>query len=445
MKRKSWFYGFMKAMVTIGLKLFYRKMEVYGSSNIPKNSPLIFAANHQSTLMDGVLIVWGTDLHIASLTRADIFKNPIAKWFLNLFMMIPIYRPRDNVNTLEKNLQVFSGCYDFLQQKGAITIFPEGSNGLEWHLRSFKKGCARIALGAEAKYDFDINLHIIPTGIHYQKNGGFQKDIIVHYGKPIGVKDYEAIYKQNTNKAINELIKKVRSSIKENMLHIEDLENYRTYTNALRILRNNDRATKSGKNFSRLKIIREDQQRADKLLNLKLNDEVAFSNLKNNIEQYDAIVKQYKLRDYLFTTKNILGFRVLKFFVLFACIPLWLYSILNCGLGYLFNHFLIKKSKVSKYFLCSVKMFFGFFGSGLVFLIQAILVCFLFCNLLLAAVYFISLPLAGLFWYYYNVAVIKLVKQNNFLGLKKEGLLNEAIALRKKIVLDLDQLLFQDR
>jgi len=103
-------YSFLKIFVTLALKLFFRKWEINGYQHIPKNTPLIFVANHQGTFMDAILIICSSNLQIASLSRADIFKNPIIRKLLTMLMMVPIYRPRDQVDIAKKNAEAFRSC-----------------------------------------------------------------------------------------------------------------------------------------------------------------------------------------------------------------------------------------------------------------------------------------------------------------------------------------------
>ena len=42
--------------------------------------------------------------------------------------MLPIYRKRDGVDTIEKNQKTFEDCYDILKNNGHLIIFPEGNH-----------------------------------------------------------------------------------------------------------------------------------------------------------------------------------------------------------------------------------------------------------------------------------------------------------------------------
>lgn len=65
--------------------------------------------------------------------------------------MIPVYRIRDGVNTIQKNHEIFEQCYEYLKKEKAIEIFAEGEHHLERRIIPLKKGFARIIEGTLKK------------------------------------------------------------------------------------------------------------------------------------------------------------------------------------------------------------------------------------------------------------------------------------------------------
>jgi len=415
MKKASWFYIFMKVLVRFNLKLFFKKIEVNGLQNIPKNVPLIFASNHQGTLMDGVLLIITSNFNIASLVRADVFKKPLIKWMLQKFMLVPIYRPQDGGNPLEKNQEVFKDCFQFLKEKGAITIFPESGNGMEWYLRSLKKGVSRIALGAESQNEFNLNLHIIPTGIHYHNHTKFRSDIVMNFGTPIKVKDYYELHQQNENKAIRQLTAKVKEGILKNIVHIPDFKNHYTIKNWL-LYKANDDCYKLRIKQTVGQKISSMQKRINQLAALNTNQPAKYQSFLNKVEDYTEHLTKNNFKDWQLARKPAsLGILFFYFMMLFILSPFWLYSFVNCLIAYCVIKALIKKIGLPAFYLNALKSFLGLFVGGFIFVIQAMIVWALFSNFWLALLYFISLPFAGIFWYKYNVWLIKfrsLVKYN---------------------------------
>jgi len=414
MKRKTLFYGLLRIPIHTALKLFFKRKEVYGWEQVPHDKPLMFAANHQGTLMDGILIVASTNLHVASLARADIFKSKKATKFFNMFHVVPIYRARDGGNTVEKNKQVFKACYDYLKINGSFNIFPEGSQDARRHLRRFKKGVARIALGAEAENNFKLDAYVVPVGLNYEQHRGFRKDAVIHFGKPIKVSNYKDLYEENKESAFIKLTDDVRESIKPLILHIEDLNHYEELETYLTIQRNNDRYINKVGNLSRRAIVDKDQQRINKIESWAKENKEAYKTNMQNIKNYSNQLKENGYRDWLFADKsNRLPVRFFKFMVLLLTFPLYVYGLINCAASYQLVKVMLKKFLKEKPFLGTMKFLFGMI-SALLMLAQGILVSILFNNINIGLLYAISLPFAGIFWYYYNIAAIKLKAQLKF-------------------------------
>jgi len=434
MKKASWFYIFMKVLVRYTLKFFFKKIEVNGLENIPKNVPLIFTSNHQGTLMDGVLLVITSNRNIASLIRADAFKKPAIKWILQKFMLVPIYRPRDGGNPLKKNKEVFRDCFQFLKEKGAITIFPEGGNGMEWHLRPLKKGIARIALGAESENNFNLDVHIIPAGIHYQNHTKFRNNIVMNFGKSIKLKDYENLYKQSENKAIRQLTADVKAGILQNMVHIPDFENHNTIKNWLLYKANEDQyQLKLKHNFTQK--IKAMQQRILQLNKLKTDQPSQHESFLNQVENYTQHLKKNNFKDWLFAQKaTSLGILFFYFMKLLLLSPFYLYSFINCFLPYCAIKGIINKIALPQFFLNALKCFLGLFVGGFIFAIQAIVVWFLVDSFLLSILYFITLPFAGIFWYNFNVWMLKFSKLVKYNQTKKTSQVLKIKEARKNLM-----------
>lgn len=79
LKKNNHLYSYSKAWnllyryVCLFLRLFYKTIVIEGKDNIPNNSPIIFAPNHQNALMDPLAVLYGSKRQIVFLARADIF------------------------------------------------------------------------------------------------------------------------------------------------------------------------------------------------------------------------------------------------------------------------------------------------------------------------------------------------------------------------------------
>lgn len=225
---KNWYFAYKiaYAIVIIGSRTYFKKFKYQGKEKIPKNAGIIYAVNHQNAFLDAIVIATQTDAPLNFLARSDIFKKKIANKILRNFYMLPVYRQRDGVNTIEKNKITFNDCHEILNQKGNLVIFPEGNHNYKKTLRPLKKGLARIALGTLSKFGKETPLYIIPLGIDYESHFKMNSDILLNVGEPIKVSDYYSKFIENSVEAINKLTLKLADDLESLIINIQDIENY---------------------------------------------------------------------------------------------------------------------------------------------------------------------------------------------------------------------------
>jgi 1-acyl-sn-glycerol-3-phosphate acyltransferase len=219
--KRIW-YNIVKIYISTGLFFFHKKIIVNGLNNIPRKGAVLFVSNHKNALIDPLLIATSATRNIHFLTRASAFKIKFVKWLLSTVNMIPIYRMRDGKETLTKNEEIFSKCYDILNEKKSLLIFPEGTHDIKRWVRPLSKGFTRIALGALTQSP-ELELHIVPIGLNYTEATLFGESVSVYYGKPILVNTYYNMKDINTSTL--ELKNIVHKKMKELTTHIE-VENY---------------------------------------------------------------------------------------------------------------------------------------------------------------------------------------------------------------------------
>ncbi|UXP34119.1 lysophospholipid acyltransferase family protein [Reichenbachiella agarivorans] len=184
--RFIWYYSFW-LFVRTALHFYYKKIKVVGYENVPKGVPVIFGANHQNALVDPLLMTTHVYQMTHYLVRADVFKNPFVKRFLNSLNLMPVYRARDGVNSVKENQRIFQACFDAFKAKESLMLFPEGTHDSRYVVKPMKKGIARIALGGLAQADAPTELYIVPIGLTYSGQSQFRSSVVLHYGDPIKV------------------------------------------------------------------------------------------------------------------------------------------------------------------------------------------------------------------------------------------------------------------
>lgn len=205
------------------LHLYYGKVKVSGLENVPKDKPVLFLSNHQSALLDVLLIGVDCNRNPWFLTRSDVFKSKILVSIFNFFQMIPIYRIRDGRASLKNNQAVFDRCSELLMNNEAILMFPEANHNLQRRVRPLSKGFTRILFNTLNKA-YKIDIQIVPVGINYRDAASFPDKVALYFDTPIAVKE---MYDPLDEKASVDRIKQAVSTRLKNLTtHIENENSY---------------------------------------------------------------------------------------------------------------------------------------------------------------------------------------------------------------------------
>lgn len=144
--------------------------------------PLLLAANHPNSFLDGVIMATLMDQNIYSLARGDAFKNEKFNGLLRKLNLLPVYRTSEGVENLEHNYTTFAACQEAFTKGAVVMIFSEGKCLNEWHLRQLKKGTARLAISSWQK---GIDLTVVPVGFNYNPFRNFGKNVFINFGQPL--------------------------------------------------------------------------------------------------------------------------------------------------------------------------------------------------------------------------------------------------------------------
>ncbi len=214
-------YRFLRFIVLVSMRVFYKKTVLLNQQHTNPTGPCVFVSNHPSTLLDPFNAVLYLEPEVFFLANAGLFKHPFVNWLLRKLYCIPVRRKQDN-NPNVVNENTFDHCEDFLTKGGFLYIAIEGSSYMERHLRELKTGTARIVFGAEAKSDFNLGIKIIPIGLTYDKVAAFRGNVVIDFGKPIYVKDFQTHFQQNEETAVDKLTDAIRDALLPLMVHTHD-------------------------------------------------------------------------------------------------------------------------------------------------------------------------------------------------------------------------------
>ncbi|TVS10006.1 MAG: hypothetical protein EA419_11680 [Wenzhouxiangella sp.] len=203
-------------------RLYFVDIRSAMSERLPAEGPVIVAANHPSSILDGVILSTQIRRPIHYLARSGLFRIPLLAALFRTLGAIPVYRRSEAGDHADRNREVFGQVFDLLDRGGCVGVFPEGRNSPRLQVGQLRKGIARIALGAEARKDFGLGLVIVPAGVNLEHREFLGSAALLRFGKPIRVADYAELYHQDPELAVGRLTDDVQQALRRQTLHLED-------------------------------------------------------------------------------------------------------------------------------------------------------------------------------------------------------------------------------
>lgn len=171
-------------VVARGLVLaFHRSVDVRWRERLPRDRPVLIVANHGNGFVDPVVVAGVLGRLPRFLAKAALWKVVVARPFLGLAGVLPVYRTADG-DRASDNTSVFDACHRELAQRAVVAIFPEGTTGDRAGLDRVKSGAARIALGALPTAP---DVVIVPIGMAFESRVETRSRAVVMFGEPIEV------------------------------------------------------------------------------------------------------------------------------------------------------------------------------------------------------------------------------------------------------------------
>jgi 1-acyl-sn-glycerol-3-phosphate acyltransferase len=384
-------------------KVFYRKIIVIGTENLIPDDHLIFAPNHQNALMDALAVLFTHKGQPVFLARADIFKRKAIAAFLYFIKMLPVYRIRDGFSSLKANDEIFLKTIDVLKNKNGLVILPEGDHAGFRRLRQLKKGICRVAFQADEATGFQLKIKIIPVGIEYSNYSRLRQVLTVVYGKPIEVSEYYQLYMDSPEKALNILRDKLSTEIKKVMVHIESEDDYEAIDELRSII--NGRFSDN----IRLPKLYRDRNLIDKLNRLKISDPQTYNKICELSLQAKEKAKDLNVTYRLLEKKkHPLNWLIAGLVGLFLTFPVWLFGNIFTLTFLSLPELQIRKTKDLQFhstirFGISLALAFIFLP---VYLVVSLLI---FSPWWLAILFFLTIPVAGIFAWNYNILVRRII------------------------------------
>jgi 1-acyl-sn-glycerol-3-phosphate acyltransferase len=441
-KRFSLGYQLLYNFAEIYHRFYYRRFKVINREKIPKKSPVIFAINHQNALMDALAVIFAVRSQKVFMARADIFRKKWIARMLYFIKILPAYRIRDGFHSVDQNKGVFKEVIQVLEHNRHFCILPEGNHFGEKRLRPLQKGAARLAFLAEEANDFKLGLSIVPVGLDYSNYYTAGSDLLVTFGDPIPVARYRELYIENPLLAISQLRDDIATGLRKVMIDISSEKHYKTIFSAIEIygaveLKKQGLKKSLRNNFSVKK------QLSEEITAYFLENEAVYQAVHSEIHSYHKKIRDYKIRDWVVARQGINPFSwFIESLITLLLLPVHLYGMILNYLPYRLPIYLARKIK-DRHFLSSIRFALGMIFFYVWYPLLIIASIFIFHNILLNLAFIISLPLTGIFSFYYYKHLLKLRGKFRLIRLKfrDRKAYEELLRQRKKIVLMIEEML----
>lgn len=440
-------YKSLKFIFSSALHIFFKEYKVINKTEIPTTGPLILVSNHPSSFMDPIILASLVKQEVHFIAKGTLFNSVMKDWVMrNIMNAIPIYRKVDNPGKRLDNKSVFEQCFKFLEEKGTLIIFPEGTSIIERKLQDIKTGTARIALGAEARNDFELGVKILSVGINYSDAPSFQSDVWINVEELIHVKDYRMQYHEDDRNAVRELTDKIQSNLEKNLIITEDEQEDQFIKNVEVIYKNElmseMKLDPQLHSFNLTKGIEEAIDHFEAL------DKTWLENLKKKVADYTRRLDNYNLKDQFLATKNnkknnnVFVDTILRLLYIIIGFPFYVYGLITNFIPYFLPSKIATALTNFVEYDGPIKMTAGIFtfASYYAFMIYVFEKFISQGNWWWINLFTISLPLAGFFALHYVQRFRNFKTHTKLLSLfyKQPEVVGELMLERKSIIEDFD-------
>jgi len=397
-------YRLLKIFVGIGIRFYYKEVKVLNKTSLASNGPMIFISNHPNTLMDAMIIGYITRQPVYFMAKGTLFNSKLKLWLLRSLKMIPINRQGEGAVKGVSNQSSFEECYQLLEKKQTLVIFPEGTSFLERRLRELKTGTARIALEVEKRNKGKLNVKVVPLGLNYLKAEKFRSSVLINVGKQLEVKDFLEEYKLNAGKAAKQLTERFRLNLENVLINSSDKEQEILVDDLAELL-------SSRYLYKRKKGVEHDvrfyKEIRDKVKDIQLEApekipeiQLLVQNIQWRLRKLDvkADFLDRKFRSFMFVRQL-----VFSVFFLIVGLPLFMFGTWHNLIQFKITDYIVPKITKDIEYYAPIAVLLGMLLYPLAYFFYFLLISNLFeMNLIQKVVYIALMPLSGLYAYSFN-------------------------------------------
>ena len=210
-------YTLLRPFVDFCCRRSYRRFEIHGQENLPKDGALIYGINHSNTLMDALVVLATSHHKKVFMARGDIFANPTVAKILKFTRILPLFRIRNGVAAVRNNTDSIEQAVDVVHDKVGLYLFPEGRHRTKHSLLQLSKGIFHIALDSNKEFGEEKPVYLVPVGIEYGDYFRYRSTCMVNFGEAINVTDF---IKNSTEDNDAVLMNQLREMLSDRLSHL---------------------------------------------------------------------------------------------------------------------------------------------------------------------------------------------------------------------------------
>ncbi len=220
----AFLYYAVRPIARIAFGTYFRKIFLSGLENIPRDAGVILAANHPTAFIEPCVLACWLDRPLYFLVRGDLFNKPLYARLMNGLHMLPLFRQDESgIRAVRENYKVLDAMSQALGEGKTVMVLAEGHTVHEKRLRPIRKAVARLAFNAATQFP-DKEIYVVPVGVNYTYSDRFRSEVMLEFGQPMRVKDYETLYAEAPPKALRRFTQELRDRMVEHIVIIENPE-----------------------------------------------------------------------------------------------------------------------------------------------------------------------------------------------------------------------------
>ena len=396
-------YKLLKSIIGLGLRLYYREIKITNGVHLQTKGAKIIIANHPNTIIDAWVLTMLCKEPIYYMAKGVFFNTPIRRKLLNSLGLIPVNRASDNKTSGVSNEDSFEMCYRVLEEGKTLVVFPEGTSTQERLLRELKSGTARIALQTEVRNKGKLGLKIIPVGLNYTQAEKFRSSILAKVGEPITPLAHLELFSTDSTKAAKKLTSEFKNGLLELLVDSDSKEQDLLTDQIVDVLSIQSLKTNQKGVEKDVALMKEVYQRLNVIQSTDLNRLEEIKDLTNEISwQLEKLDVKSDFLDRRYRSVMFIRQAMQSGIGLLVGFPVFVFGLIHNLIPFKIIDKLILKIVKDVEYYAPIAVLIGLIFYPITYLSMLYLAGNFFeLNFWMNVIYFISMPLSGMFAYYF--------------------------------------------